>query len=114
MRRRGVGRSGRPSLLGTAARTAVIAGTATAVSGRVAANQQAAAAQRASTVPPPPPLAPPPPVAPPRPVPPSAGAPPALTDEVVNELRTLAELRDAGILTEDEFAGRKSLLLGLA
>jgi hypothetical protein len=35
-----------------------------------------------------------------------------LTDEVVNELKKLAELRDAGILTEDEFAGRKSLLLG--
>ena len=27
-------------------------------------------------------------------------------------LKKLAELRDAGILTEDEFAGRKSLLLG--
>ena len=31
-----------PSLLGTAARTAVVAGTATAVSGSVAANQRAA------------------------------------------------------------------------
>jgi hypothetical protein len=43
MRRRGVGRVGRPGLVGTAARTAVIAGTATAVSGKVAASQQAAA-----------------------------------------------------------------------
>ena len=101
MRRRGIGRVGRPSLLGTAVRTAVIAGTATAVSGRVAAGQQASAAQRAQAVPPP--VAPQPPVA----------APPSmLTDEVVNELKKLAELRDAGILTEDEFAGRKSLLLG--
>jgi hypothetical protein len=91
MRRRGLGRAGRPSLVGTMARTAVIAGTATAVSGRIAAAQQARAAQ-----PPPPPPAP----------------PPRLTDEVIDELKKLAELRDAGILTEDEFAGRKSLLLG--
>ena len=39
MRRRALGR-GRPGLLGTAARTAVVAGTATAVSGRVARNQE--------------------------------------------------------------------------
>lgn len=38
-------RNRRPGLLGTAARTAVIAGTATKVSGNVAAKQQAAAAQ---------------------------------------------------------------------
>ncbi len=38
-------RSG-PGLIGTAARTAVIAGTATKVSGNVAAKQQAAAAQQ--------------------------------------------------------------------
>lgn len=106
MRRRGVGRAGRPSLVGTAARTAVIAGTATAVSGRVAANQQAAAAQRMP--PPPPPVAPPPPAAAPAP----PAGPRMLTDEVVNELKTMAELRDAGILTEDEFSARKSLLLG--
>ena len=37
----------RPSLIGTAARTAVIAGTATAVSGNVARNQQQAAQQQA-------------------------------------------------------------------
>jgi len=40
-------RRGRPGLLGTAARTAVIAGTATKVSGNVAAKQQAEAAQQA-------------------------------------------------------------------
>ncbi len=40
MRRRGVGRVGRPSLLGTAARTAVVAGTATAVVGGMSHNQQ--------------------------------------------------------------------------
>ncbi|MGH3667468.1 MAG: SHOCT domain-containing protein, partial [Acidimicrobiia bacterium] len=40
MRRRAVGRVGRPSLLGTAARTAVVAGTATAVVGGVSHHQQ--------------------------------------------------------------------------
>ena len=35
-----LGRMGRPGLIGLAARTAVVAGTATAVSGRVAARQQ--------------------------------------------------------------------------
>lgn len=42
-----VRRNRRPGLLGTAARTAVIAGTATKVSGNVAAKQQAEAAQQA-------------------------------------------------------------------
>ncbi|MCC6704944.1 MAG: SHOCT domain-containing protein [Thermomicrobiales bacterium] len=42
-------RAGRPSLMGTMARTAVIAGTATAVSGKVAAGQQAKAAQQQTT-----------------------------------------------------------------
>ncbi|MET0831030.1 MAG: SHOCT domain-containing protein, partial [Acidimicrobiia bacterium] len=35
MRRRGVGRVGGPSLVGTMARTAVVAGTASAVAGGV-------------------------------------------------------------------------------
>jgi Short C-terminal domain len=113
MRRRGVGR-GRPSLVGTAARTAVIAGTATAVSGKVAASQhqkaaaaeqqaaaEAAAAQAAA--PPPPPAAPPA-------SPPTAGG---LTDDVVQQLRTLGELRDAGVLTEEEFAAKKAKILGI-
>ena len=41
------GRRGRPGLLGVAARTAVVAGTATAVSGKVAQGQQAKAQQAA-------------------------------------------------------------------
>lgn len=49
MIRRGIGRAGRPGLLGTAARTAVIAGTATAVSGNVARRQQARAQQAPAT-----------------------------------------------------------------
>lgn len=110
MRRRGVGR-GRPSLVGTAARTAVIAGTATAVSGKVAASQhqraaaeqQAAAAAAAQAAPPPPP-----PSAP-APAPPAGG----LTDDVVQQLRSLGELRDAGVLTEEEFAAKKAKILGI-
>ena len=50
-------------------------------------------------------------IGPPAPPPPPA-ATARLTDEMINEMKKLAELRDAGILTEDEFAGRKSLLLG--
>ncbi|MFT3855630.1 MAG: SHOCT domain-containing protein [Ilumatobacteraceae bacterium] len=129
MMRRGVGRVGRPSLIGTAARTAVIAGTATAVSGKVAAGQQANAQQAAQArafeaqqqqaainaavaeqvaaqqaAPPPPP---PPPAAAPAP---AAGG---LSDEVIAQLKQLGELRDAGILTEDEFSAKKAKLLGL-
>ena len=40
MMRRGVGRVGRPGLVGTMARTAVVAGTATAVVGGVSRHQQ--------------------------------------------------------------------------
>lgn len=104
MRRRGIGRVGRPSLVATAARTAVVAGTASAVSGRVAARQQGAAAQYAAAEQ----AAPvsPPPVG----VAPAAGA---VTDEVVDQLRKLGELRDAGILTDEEFAAKKASLLGI-
>jgi hypothetical protein len=42
-------RRGRPSLVGTMARTAVIAGTATAVSGAVAGSQQQKAQAQAAT-----------------------------------------------------------------
>ncbi len=34
-----------------------------------------------------------------------------LTDEVVDQLKKLAELRDAGVLTEKEFAAKKAKLL---
>jgi hypothetical protein len=77
------------------ARTAVVAGTATAVSGRVqrrqqsrwAEQEQAAYAQQA-----------PPPAAP-------------AVDPVVR-LKELGELRDSGVLTEEEFAAQKAKLLG--
>ena len=85
-------RRGRPSLIGraahTAARTAVIAGTATAVSNKVASRQSAPAAAAA-------------------PAPPPAG----LNDDAIERLQKLAELHKAGILTEAEFADQKARLL---
>lgn len=102
MRRRGVGRPVRPSLVGTAARTAVIAGTATAVSGRVASNQAAKAQQAAAGQAPPPPVE----VAP-------ATADQAFSDDVYDQLKKLGELRDAGILTDDEFQAKKARILGI-
>jgi hypothetical protein len=86
MRRRGLGR--------TMARTAVIAGTATAVSGHVARrqdarHQQQRAADQAVQQPAPAPV------------------------DVAEELQKFAVLRDQGILTEEEFAARKARLLSL-
>jgi Short C-terminal domain len=83
----------------TMGRTAVIAGTATAVSGHVAAKQQAKYAQQA--------VAPTEQASPPAEQP----APPAEPVDVVEQLKKFAELRDQGILTEDEFAGQKAKLL---
>jgi hypothetical protein len=84
----------------TVGRTAVIAGTATAVSGHVAAKQQARYNQQAAAEAPPEPAAAPPP------------APPAPEVDMIEQLKKLAELRDQGILTEEEFAGQKAKLLG--
>jgi hypothetical protein len=114
MRRRGMMRGGRPGLVGTMARTAVVAGTATAVAGGVSRRQQGkadqqaeaqayeqqqaydqqqamaqqAAAQQAAAAP--------------------AAAP---ATDVVTQLKELASLKDQGILTEDEFAAQKAKIL---
>jgi len=108
-RGRGIGRRG-PGLIGMAARTAVVAGTATAVVGGVqhhqagkqeqaqdaaAYQQQQAAAQQQAYAPPPPP--------------PAAAAPGS--GDMINELKELAALKDQGILTEDEFAAQKAKIL---
>jgi hypothetical protein len=101
-------RAGRPGLLGAVARTAVVAGTAQAVAGRVNHRQQQRwAAQE------PPPVAAPAPVAAATPAAPAA-APAAAVDptELIDALRSLGELRDQGILTEAEFAAQKARLLG--
>lgn len=113
-------RRGRPGLVGTMARTAVVAGTATAVSGNVqrrgaarqaqaadaAAYQQAqehaamqaqmqaaaaqAAAEQAAQAPPP---------------------APAAADDPIAKLKELADLKAAGVLSDDEFAAMKAKIL---
>lgn len=115
-------RMGRPGLMGTMARTAVVAGTATAVAGGVsrhasqradeqaqydaaqqqqaAAQQQAmvdqAAAQAAAQVQAQQPAAP------------AAEAP----SDTMAKIRELAEMRSQGLLTDEEFAAAKAQILG--
>jgi Short C-terminal domain len=94
-----------PGLVGMAARTAVVAGTATAVSGRVArrqankyADQDAAYTQQQAA---------------------AMGegldaqyAPAPATDPTA-ELQQLAALKAQGILTEEEFTAKKAQILGI-
>lgn len=109
-------RAGRPGLIGLAARTAVVTGTANAMGNRAAnkraeqaqtaqaqqmyqqqqmqqaaveAQQQAAAAQPA----------------------PAAPAAPAGGVDLTAELTKLADLRTQGLLTDEEFAAAKAKLL---
>jgi hypothetical protein len=90
-----------PGLLRGVARTAVVAGTATAVSGRVARRQNARWAEQE---------APPPQQAEPAPAP-AAPAPPAAAS-TIDQLKELGELKSQGILTEEEFAAQKAKILG--
>ena len=108
MRRRGIGRPAQPSLVNTAARTAVVVGTASAVSGKAASNQAAKAQQSATATA----AAQPPPDAAAAPAP-AAASQPALSDDVYDQLKKLGELREAGILTDDEFQAKKTQILGL-
>ena len=91
-------------LLRTAARTAVITGTATRVHGRIASRQQGQWAQQ-TAAPPPPPAASPPPAAPP------PAAPPRDTSAMLAQLTELGRLRDAGVLTDAEFEIQKARIL---
>jgi hypothetical protein len=93
----------RRPVMRTVARTAVIAGTATAVAGGVNrhqqqkyANQEAEAQQAA-----------PPPEAAPAP----EAAAPTGADDPINKLKELANLKDQGILTEAEFDAQKAKIL---
>ena len=87
-------------LVRMAARTAVVAGTATAVSGRVARRQnarwaeddQAAYDQQMAQQQ-------------------AYQAPPA--DDKTAELQNLAQLHSQGVLTDEEFAAAKAKLLGI-
>jgi len=92
-------RRGRPGLIGTAARTAVVVGTAQAVTGK-SANRQAAAAAPAS---------PPAPTIAPVPVPAAPITEPG--QDLAAQLERLAQLASAGMLTPEEFATAKARLL---
>lgn len=86
-------RNGRPSLIGTAARTAVIAGTATAVVGAVGGSKQQPAQQAAPVQPQ------------------AAPAAVGLSDDKFVQLQRLAELQKTGVLTEQEVADLKAKIL---
>lgn len=108
-----------PGLLRGVARTAVVAGTATAVSGRVQrrqaekyaqrdaqiyADREAAYSQQVQEQAPPPQQ---------QVVYQQAPAPAAPSqDDVINQLQKLGELKAQGILTEEEFAAQKAKILG--
>jgi len=86
-----------PGLLRGMARTAAVAGTATAVSNRVSrrqANRWAAQDQQA--------YAPAEQYAP----------PPAPAGDPIEQLKELAALKQQGILTDEEFAEQKARILG--
>jgi Short C-terminal domain len=95
-----------PGLLRGMARTAVVAGTATAVSNRVSRRQarrwgaQEEAAY-GSQEPPPQQYAPQ--------APPPAAAPEA---DPIEQLKELAALHNEGVLTDEEFAAQKRKILG--
>ena len=92
-----------PGLVGMAARTAVVAGTATAVSGRVArrqankyadqdaqyVQQQTAAATQ------------------------GANSAPAPAEDATTQIQKLAQLHDSGALSDQEFAAAKAKILGI-
>jgi Short C-terminal domain len=93
-----------PRLLRMAARTAVVAGTASAVSGRVHHRQGRRWAEKdAEAAPPEPGDAQPPPV-------PEQRSAPTTTDKL-EQLKTLGELKAQGVLTEEEFADQKAKIL---
>ena len=76
-----------PGLVGMAARTAVVAGTATAVSGRVARRQ----ANRYAAY----------------------SAPAPAEEDATTQIQKLAELHASGALTDEEFAAAKAKVLGI-
>ena len=94
-------------LLRMAARTAVVAGTATAVSGRVARRQAAKwdAQQPQQYAQEPQQYAQEPQQ--------YAQEPPAPEDDATTQLQNLAALHTQGVLTDEEFAAAKAKILGI-
>lgn len=95
-----------PGLMRGVARTAVVAGTATAVSGRVARRQQGrwAAKDQAAAEP----AEAPPAYAPPAQAPAAQGS---AMDDKLAQLKQLGELKEAGVLTDAEFEVQKDKIL---
>ena len=81
-------------LLRMAARTAVVAGTATAVSGRVQRRQEGRWAEEDAQQY-------------------AEQAPPQQEDDQTAQLQNLAQLHAQGVLTDEEFAAAKAKLLGI-
>jgi hypothetical protein len=102
-----------PGLLRGVARTAVIAGTATAVSNRVSRRQANRWAEQDQSAYPEPQYARPqyaqPQYAQPQPPPTTSASSGA--DQMLDQLRKLGELRDQGVLTDEEFAAQKARIL---
>jgi putative oligomerization/nucleic acid binding protein len=91
-----------PGLLRGMARTAVVAGTATAVSNRVSRRQaQRWGAQEAAYDEPAEYQQAPPPA-----------PPPAAEADPIEQLKQLAALHNDGVLTDEEFAAQKAKILG--
>ena len=90
-----------PGLLRGMARTAVVAGTATAVSGRVRRKQEQRWAEQEAPAYAEQPAAP-------APAPAPAGGGGA---SMIEQLKQLGELKDQGVLTEQEFSEQKAKLL---
>jgi hypothetical protein len=90
-----------PGLLRGIARTAAVAGTATAVSNRVSRRQanrwsQQEYEQQQQYAPPPP----------------APAAAPASGGDRIQQLKELAGLKEQGVLTDEEFAREKARILG--
>ena len=104
-------------LLGMAARTAVVAGTATHVAGNVQRRQQRRWAEKDAAQQPPPQYADEPPpqdtqqqyAAPPPPAPVAASAG---GGDLVAQLKQLGDLHTQGAITDEEFTAAKAKLLG--
>lgn len=97
-----------PGLVRGVARTAVVAGTATAVSGRVQRRQAERFAGRDAQIAADREQAYQQQVAPPQ-VPEQRAAP--ATADRLEQLKTLGELKAQGVLTEEEFAAQKAQIL---
>ncbi|MEU0253977.1 SHOCT domain-containing protein [Streptomyces sp. NPDC006184] len=101
-----------PGLLRGVARTAAVAGTATAVSNRVSRRQAGRWAQQDYDQQQQ--QAPPPPAAPPAPAPASASASASVPDDMshrIDQLKQLTDLKAQGVLTDEEFESQKRRLL---